>query len=153
MPSPQSDFRPVVIVQPVRQANTVASGVIDRANWGYPDYMSFVTWAGEVVAGATSGMVLRIFHSNTVSATASGMTAITSGNTSGLSYSNSGGTITLHWDSRAASRFVGAKLSVPTATADTGVLACCFGHQETPGDVTGVTDAAGTEAQARFIGQ
>lgn len=142
------DLRPVMVIQGQKGANTVLSGVLDRGDFGYPEAIQFVTWAGAVMDAETSGMVMRLYQDDgsTASATASGMTAVTSGNTSGLTYTTSGQCIALHWDARGAERFIGVVLSVPTTSADTGVIANCFGH-------TNVPPTAATGSQTRFIGQ
>lgn len=139
------DIRSVVGIPSGSKANTTASGVVDLGDLGYPNLIDFVVTMGDVMNGATSGCKLTVFHSNTVSATASGMTAITSATTSGLTFPNSGTTITLGVDWRQKFRFAGMKLTVPTTSCVVGVNLDCFDHKEVP-------PTAYANAQQRFIG-
>lgn len=146
MPQGYEDIRPFVLVTHARRNNTVASGVIDLGDLGYPGYVCATMVAGDILSGATSGSILRLYSSNTVSATASGMTAITSANTSGLTFTNSSQTISVGVDLRGGNRFLGATLSTITNSASIGAVATFRDHAEIPPD-------AATGSQIRFIGQ
>lgn len=105
-----------------REAET-ASGVIDREDFDGATSLLLGVVAG---SGATtiSASRIHVFQSETVSATASGGTAIASGTTSGLTFTASG-IIGLDMDLRTRARFIGVTLSTPNVATSgiNGVIA------------------------------
>lgn len=92
---------------------TSLSAVVDRE-----DFVRGAGFAATIHTGSASaaslysGLVLQLFESDTVSATASGMDAISGAGVSGVTASKQYMEIT--GDLRYRKRFIGAKLSVPT---------------------------------------
>lgn len=99
-------------VIPVQLATTGSlSGVIDREDFAGPQSVIFLVHNG-TSATTMSTIDLFITESDTLSAVASQATAITSGNTSALSFTTSG-IIGLEIDLRGKGRFIGCVLCAP----------------------------------------
>ena len=120
MPFPEVRGLVALPVIPVQLATTGSlSGVIDREDFAGPQSVLFLLHNG-TSATTMSATDLFIFESDTISATASGGTAITSGNTSGLTFTTSG-IIGLEIDLRGKGRFIGVTMSAPNV-ATSGIL-------------------------------
>ena len=106
----------VAAIRPQEPGNTEVSGVIDREDYHRFRWFEAVCAAGAGGAASVfSGLVLQMYHSDTVSATASGMDAISGAGVSGLTAS--GQTMAIIGDARYLKRFIGFTLSVPTTSA------------------------------------
>jgi hypothetical protein len=112
--------------------NQTNSGVIDREDYNHPASVLFAVHAG---SGATtiSATAIHVYQSDTVSATASGQTAIASATTSGMTFTASGW-IGLEVDLRNRKRFIGVTLSSPNVATSgvNGVLAVLSDGQTSP---------------------
>ena len=148
MPFPEVRGLVALPVIPVQLATTGSlSGVIDREDFHNPQSVLFLLHNG-TSATTMSATDLFIFEHDPISATASGGTAITSGNTSALTFTTSG-IIGLEIDLRGKGRFIGCVLCAPTNDSSIQGLTAIMGD----GNRNPPTAATDGMISVRRIGQ